>query len=45
MGIEVIHRIEMKGVLSFLFSNIMGTDMAKDLPDSVKRLIKLAENE
>ena len=44
-SIEVIHRIEMKGVLSFLFSKIMGADMAKDLPSSVRALIKLAENE
>lgn len=44
-SIEVVHRIEMKGVLTFLFSKIMGNAMAKGLPDSVRKLIQLAENE
>lgn len=43
--IVVVHKIEMRGVLSFLFSKIMGADMARELPNSVNMLIELVENE
>lgn len=44
-GIDVVHRIEMKGVLTFLFSRIMGKTMAKELTNSVQKLIYVVENE
>ena len=44
-GLMVTHRIEMKGMLSFLFSKIIGVAINKGVSQSVQNLIKLAENE
>lgn len=44
-GLMLTHRIEMKGMLSFLFSKIIGVAINKGLSQSVQNLIKLAENE
>lgn len=43
-SIIISHRIEIKGLLSPLFSLVIGKQQAKDLPYAVESLIKLAEN-
>lgn len=43
-SILITHRIEIKGFLSPLFSQLIGKQQAKGLPDAVESLIKLAEN-
>ncbi|MDR3260622.1 MAG: hypothetical protein LBT78_02165 [Tannerella sp.] len=42
-GLEITHKVVMTGFLSFLFSKIMGKNMAKGLPLAVKKLVELAE--
>ena len=41
----ITHRIEIKGVLSFLFAKLIGRGIEKGLALSVDNLIKLANNE
>lgn len=42
-SIVVTHEVEMSGPLSFIFSKIVGANIKKDLPQSMKNLIRLAE--
>lgn len=44
-GLEVTHRVEMRGKLSFLFARIIGRGLKKSLPNAVSTLIKQASNE
>lgn len=44
-GIAITHRIEINGLLSSFFSKVMGHNMAKELPQAVENLIRIAENE
>jgi hypothetical protein len=43
-GVEITHRIEMTGILSFLFSWMIGKNMEKGLAGAVDNLIKQAEH-
>ena len=40
---RVTHRIEMRGVLAYLFSFLIGRTMKKNLPEEMKAMIALAE--
>jgi hypothetical protein len=42
-GLEITHKVVMTGFLNFLFSKIMGKNIAKGLPLAVKKLVELAE--
>ena len=42
--LEIIHRVEMNGLLTFLFSKVIGKGIEKSLPIAVNKLVKLAEN-
>lgn len=44
-GLEITHKVVMTGFLTFLFSKIIGKNIAKGLPQAVENLIKIAENE
>lgn len=44
-GLLVTHRIEMTGLLTFLFSKVIGKNIEKGLPKAVEKLISIAENE
>lgn len=44
-GVSITHKITIEGLLSPLFSRIIGKQQEKSLPHSVDALIKLAENE
>lgn len=41
--VEIIHRVEMTGFLTFLFSKIIGKNISKGLPIAVETLVILAE--
>lgn len=41
--LEITHRVEMKGFLTFLFSKIIGKNIEKGLSKSVENLVELAE--
>lgn len=41
--IQVTHRIEMKGMLSWLFAILIGRNMKKNLPYEMKAMLKKAE--
>lgn len=41
--LKVTHRVEMTGLLSFLFAKIIGKNIAKGLPSAVANLVALAE--
>ncbi len=40
----VTHRVEMTGILTFLFSRIIGKNLEKDLKEAMENLSKMAEN-
>jgi hypothetical protein len=42
-GLEVSHRVVMKGVLTFLFSRIIGSGIHRDLPTTMARFVAMAE--
>ncbi|MFN4908963.1 MAG: hypothetical protein ACK5H0_08035 [Bacteroidota bacterium] len=42
-GLEVVHRVEMHGLLTPLFSRVIGKNIEKGLPETVKSLVALAE--
>lgn len=42
--IEVTHKIEMKGLLAFLFAYLIGRTMKKNLPEEMEAMVKKAEN-
>jgi len=42
-GLYVIHRVEMSGPLTFLFSKLLGKNIAKGLPHAVASLVAKAE--
>lgn len=39
--VRIKHCIEMRGVFTFIFKNIIGKNAAKSLPDAVKKLVDL----
>ena len=41
--LEIIHRVEMRGLLTFLFSKVIGKNIEKSLPEAVNKLVELAE--
>ena len=41
--LEISHRVEMTGFMTFLFSKIIGKNIKKGLPKAVETLVKLAE--
>lgn len=42
-GLHVTHRVTISGPLSFLFAQVIGKDTARDLPETMGRLISLAK--
>lgn len=42
-SIIVTHQVEMTGLLTFLFSKIIGTGIKKDMPSAMAKLVQLAE--
>ncbi len=40
----ISHGIEMKGVLSFLFSRLIGENLIKNLPTAMEKLSQMAKN-
>jgi hypothetical protein len=42
-GLEIIHKVEMTGFLTFIFSKIIGSRIKLGLPKAVEKLIELAE--
>lgn len=42
-GLQITHRVEIKGLLSFLFARIIGKNVEKGLPMAVANLVALAE--
>lgn len=42
-GLEITHKIEMTGFMTFLFSKVIGNKIKVGLPIAVDKLIKLAE--
>ncbi len=43
-GIEVTHKVEMTGFMTFLFSKVIGSKIKVGLPVAVEKLVELAEN-
>lgn len=39
----ITHRVEMRGLLTFIFKKIIGSNIEKDLPGAMKKLVALAE--
>jgi len=42
-GLEITHKIEISGFLTFIFSKVIGSKIKIGLPKAVDRLIELAE--
>ena len=42
-GLEITHKVEMTGFMTFLFSKVIGNKIKVGLPIAVDKLIKLAE--
>lgn len=42
-GLEITHKIEMTGFMTFLFSRVIGSKIKVGLPLAVEKLIKIAE--
>jgi hypothetical protein len=42
-GLEITHKVEMTGFMTFLFSKVIGNKIKVGLPIAVKKLIELAE--
>lgn len=40
----VTHRVEMKGLLTPIFRRLLGPNIQKGLPDTVRNLVRMAEN-
>lgn len=43
--VQITHRVEFAGPLSFLFRRVIGRKIEKDLPDTLANLMKIAETE
>lgn len=41
---RIIHRVEMRGALTPLFRRVIGRDIARTLPDTLRTLARLAES-
>ena len=41
-GVEITHKVVMTGLMTFLFSNVIGKKIKAGLPDAVDKLIQLA---
>lgn len=42
-GLELTHKIEMTGFLTFIFSKVIGSKLKVGLPKAIEKLIELAE--
>ena len=42
-GLEITYEVQMTGILTFLFSRVIGKKMAIELPTAVDKLIELTE--
>ncbi|MCA9935450.1 MAG: SRPBCC family protein [Ardenticatenaceae bacterium] len=42
-GLHVTHRVTITGPLSFLFAQLIGKDTARDLPETMGRLARMAK--
>jgi len=42
-GLHVTHRVTISGPLGFFFARVIGRDTARDLPETIARLISAAE--
>lgn len=42
-GLKITHQIQITGLLSFLFSKIIGEKLAQTLPEAVTKLVQLAK--
>jgi hypothetical protein len=43
-GLQVTHQVSMSGPLTFIFSRVIGSQLAKGLPDEVENITKMAQN-
>ena len=41
---RILHRVEMRGILTPLFRRLIGRDIARTLPETLRTLARLAEN-
>ena len=41
----VTHEVKMKGLLTFIFSKVIGSGIKKDMPDAVAKLVEIAEKQ
>jgi len=44
-GLHVTHRVTISGPLGFFFAQVIGKDTARDLPETIARLISVAEEQ
>lgn len=44
-GLEVSHKVVMQGAMTWLFSRVIGKNIAHGLPGAVKKLVELAETD
>ncbi len=42
-GIEIVHKVEMTGIMTFLFSRVIGSKIKVGLPVALDNFIRLAE--
>jgi hypothetical protein len=42
-GLHVTHRVTISGPLSFLFAQVIGKDTARDLPETIGNLVRVAK--
>ncbi|WP_165360723.1 SRPBCC family protein [Candidatus Chloroploca sp. Khr17] len=42
-GVALTHRVEISGILGFLFAKIIGEKIANELPSAMENLVKLAK--
>ncbi len=42
-GLEISHKVVMQGLLTLIFSKIIGKNIERGLPNAVQTLVKLAE--
>ena len=40
---QITHRVEMRGLLTIIFKRVIGSNIEKDLPGAMKKLVALAE--
>jgi hypothetical protein len=42
-GVHVTHRVNISGPLGFLFVQVIGKDTARDLPETIENLVRVAK--